>query len=140
MAYNRFRTCTPEADWRSFRTEVPSGSTYEIGQLQLVNDTWGQVLSSQDNSQGNEPVGTSIVAGKAVAFVYNAEKILVEKADGTGLVINEGDKVYVDHTTREVYNTNAANRTCIGICTEPATWDDDLVEIDLKGDSMTDQA
>lgn len=140
MAYNRLRTCTPEGDWRSFRSTVPSGATKVIGTMYLIQDTWAMAFASEDNSQGAEPVGTSIAAGKEVVFIYNAEKIMVAKADGTGLVILVGDKVYLDHTTKELYVTNAAGRTCIGICTEDAIYSDTFVEIDLKGDSMTDQA
>ena len=140
MATNRFRTCTPEGDWRSFRTTVPSGVTKVIGTYYLINDTWAMCFASEDNFEGGEPVGTGIAAGKEVSMIYNAEKIMGPKSQDTGSAFLTGEFVYIDTTTKIIYNSNNAQRTCIGTCTEAASDSDDFVEFDLKGDSMTDQA
>jgi len=139
MAFNKLRTCTPEADWRTFKFTVPSGVTKVIGTLYLINDTWAMVFASEDNLQGGEPVGTSIAAGKVVLAVYNAEKILVPKLSATGSAIEVGEKVYVSAAGNVSSTKDGTYDTCIGICTESALFDDTAVEIDLKGDSMTDQ-
>lgn len=134
------RTCTPEGDIRTFEFTIPSGATKIIGTLYLINDTWAVVFASEDNHLGGEGVGDSIAAGKKVAMMYNCEKIMVAKAAGTGTAIVVGEKVYVDHAVKDVYNTNAGDRTCIGICVWAAADAATEVMIDLKGDSMTDQA
>ena len=140
MALDRFRTCTPEGDWRSFKYTIPSGVTKIIGTYYIINNTWGMVLASEDNFEGNEPVDTVIAAGKVISFIYNCEKILGPKSTDTGSAITVGEFVYIDTTTKIIYGTNAAGRTCIGTCVENAADADAWVEFDLKGDSMTDQA
>lgn len=137
MAYNRFRTTTPQADWRSFR--VPFSSDLQVivvGQLYLVQDTWAMAFA------GNFANGETIDTDEQDEWVgiYNCEKLLVDKSTETGSAFLVGDKVYVDHVNKTVHNTNAGGRTCIGTCTEAAADSDTVVEIDLKGDSMTDQA
>lgn len=136
MAYDIMRSDR----YRSVVEEVPSGATKIIGTLYLINsDSWAVAFSSEDNSAGGEGVGDSIAAGKDVVLVYNCDKIMVAKAAGTGTAISVLEKVYVDHAVKDVYNTNAGDRTCIGVATEPASDTATTVEIDLKGDSMTDQ-
>ena len=134
------RTCTPEGDYRSFEYTIESGVTKIIGTLYIINDTWAITFASEDNHLGGESVGSIIVAGKKVTMIYNCEKIMVAKAAGSGTAISVGEKVYVDHAVKDVYNTNAVDRTCIGICVRCVGDDAEEVMIDLKGDSMTDQA
>jgi predicted RecA/RadA family phage recombinase len=136
MAYNRFRTATPMADWRSFRVPFcTSTETVVVGTLYLVNDTWCMAFS------GDYADGETIETDEHDEWVgiYNCEKLLVDKSTETGSAFLVGEKVYVDPATKLVHNANASGYVCIGICTEPADDDDERVEIDLKGDSMTDQ-
>jgi len=137
MAFNRWRTATPMADWRTFRVPFSSDNQLVyVGTLYLVQETWCMAFSG--NFADAELIDTDIQ--DEWVGLYNCEKLLVDKSTETGSAFLVGDFVYVDHVTKLVHNTNAAGRTCIGICTEPAADDDVTVEIDLKGDSMTDQA
>lgn len=135
MAFNRWRTATPMADWRTFRVPFSSDNdAVYVGTLYLVQETWCMAFS------GNF-ADTVLIAGQDEwVGLYNCEKVLVDKGTDTGSAFLVGDFVYVDHVTKLVHTTNAAGRTCIGTCTEPAADCDSRVEIDLKGDSMTDQA
>jgi hypothetical protein len=140
MAYDRFRTATPMADWRSFVAPIISDDVdIIIGTLYLVQNTWGMAFNA--GPVGAYSVGDTIDTDvyDEYVLVYNAEKILVLKDTATGSGFEVGQKVYVNHVNSNVYNSNAVGRTCIGICTEAAADDDTTVEIDLKGDSMTDQ-
>ena len=133
------RTIAPPGDWRSFPFAIPSGGDAKvIGTLYLINDTWAWCFSSEDNHLGDETNGSIIAAGKEVIFIYNAEK--VELLKETGAAIAVGEKVYVHHVTKALSATNSANHTCIGTCVVNAAAAAALVIIDLKGDSMTDQA
>lgn len=127
-------------NYRSFLApDVTTGQagTINCGDLLLVEDTWGVAFNATVATGDAIPVGSSVV------LIYNCDKIMVVKTAGQGTAIPCGEHVYVVPTTLEVYG--AATKAdpadvCIGICTEPAVADDVLVEIDLKGDSMTDQA
>ena len=136
---NFVRTETPDGDIRSFRYTNGSGVSKLVGTLYLIHDTWAIAFASDLNHLGNEGFGATMGPGRQVTMLYNVEKVMVAKAAGSGTAIAVGEKVYVDHVVKDVYNTNAGDRTCIGICTEAAAAAATQVEIDLKGDSMTDQ-
>ena len=131
--YGRIATETPDGDWRSFKHTIATGETFVVGTLYLINDTWGMAYDY-------DFADAETITDDEVVLIYNCEKIWVDKGTDSGDTFNPGDKVYVHHTTKLVSDTNSANHTCIGICVHPAVASDTKVLIDLKGDSMTDQA
>jgi len=124
------RTATPMGDWRSFKftceetdgwVGIKDGWAARTPWLYLVQDTVGALLESVDF--GDEGV-----------LIYHAEKILVPKMTETTDIFLPGDRVYWDPATRYVTPTYDSAYYWIGIATEPADANDELVEIDLKGD------
>lgn len=119
----KLRTACPNGDWRSFVVTAPSGGV-TAGQMDLIEDTVGVYAQTAD-------------AGEDVAFIYEAEKILVPKSTTTGAgEFTAGDKVYFDHTDEEVNNDSGSNYLC-GICVKDADVDDTEVLIDLHGAAVT---
>lgn len=116
-------TACPNGDWRSFVVTAPSGGV-TAGQMDLIEDTVGVYAQTAD-------------AGEDVAFIYEAEKILVPKSTTTGAgEFTAGDKVYFDHTDEEVNNDSGSNYLC-GIAVKDADVDDTEVLIDLHGAAVT---
>jgi hypothetical protein len=66
------------------------------------------------------------------AFVYQADKILVPKVDGSGLSIAQGEKVYFVSASAAVTGTAGSNTLC-GRCLEAAVAGDTTVLIALNG-------
>ena len=124
------RTATPMGDWRSFKftceetdgwVGIKDGRASSTPWLYLVQDTVGALLESVDF--GDEGV-----------LIYHAEKFLVAKTTESTDIFLPGDRVYWDPATRFVTPTYDSAYYWIGIATEPADANDELVEIDLKGD------
>jgi predicted RecA/RadA family phage recombinase len=119
----KLRTACPNGDWRSFVVTAPSGGVTR-GQMDLIHDTVGVYAQDAD-------------AGEDVAFIYEAEKIVVPKSVTTGAgEFSAGDKVYFDHADEEVNNDSGSNYMC-GIALEDAAVDDTEVLIDLHGAAVT---
>jgi len=137
------RTLTPPGDWASFKlVDIPTGAigTYAVDELALIQSTWGVCMHDKYMSE------EAIPPGEHVILIYQCEKILVRKTHGTGQGILVGQKVYVDDSLGNApwscYGGNVKADpadTCIGICVQDATADDEFVLIDLGGDDMTDQ-
>ena len=127
-------------NYRSFLAgNVATGQlgTINCGDLLLVGQTWGMAFNALT------PIGDPIPVGEEVVLFYNCDKIMVHKTHGQGAAILVGWHVYVRPLTLDVYGAATKadpSHTCIGTATEPAAADDIMVEIDLKGDSMTSQA
>ena len=119
----KLRTAAPSGDCRSFVVTAPSGGVTR-GQMDLIEDTVG--VYAQDADAGDE-----------VAFIYEAEKIVVPKSTTTGAgEFTAGDKVYFDHADEEVNNDSGSNYLC-GIALEDAAVGDTEVLIDLHGAAVT---
>ena len=71
-------------------------------------------------------------AGDSVAFIYNAEGILVPKQTGTGTALAIGALVYYDAAEGGVNGDPTGNTLC-GIVRVAAATTDATVEIDLDG-------
>ena len=71
-------------------------------------------------------------AGAEVAFIYNAERILVPKQTGTGTALAIGALVYFDAAEAGVNGDPTGNTLC-GAVRVAALTTDATVEIDLDG-------
>ena len=127
-------------NYRSFLVgNVTSGTlgTAICGWPLLSNATWGIAFNALT------PTDDAIAVDEEVVLIYNCDKIMVPKLTGAGTAWLVGQKVYVTPATLLCYAAAAKaapTDVCIGIATMPQAAADDLGEIDLKGDSMTDQA
>jgi len=109
----------PASGCKRFEATTPSGG-YTAGVLYKVQDTWAI------------PFATYAAAATAV-MIYAAERALVTKKTGTGESIAEGDRVYVNSTTKAVSKTKGSGDECVGVCTKSATATATQVEIELDG-------
>lgn len=91
-----------------FKSNIPSGGTRVIGNTYLVQDTYGvafaaSVAAEQGASTinvGGGIVGTTFnVAGTPIVYIYYAERILLNKAVGTGEAFVVGNDVWLDPAT-----------------------------------------
>ena len=137
-----FRTNTPMGDWRSFKWTLDVSENWENGKLYLVNDTVCLLFMGDikyNTTTGCPDEDQYLQYGEVGVFVYHIEKVMVHKANGSGLSSFDcGDHIYWSGTNGDpVHSTWASGNYWIGICTAPATDIDTLVEIDLMGDKAT---
>lgn len=136
---SNFRTSTPMGDWRSFKfTHAEQGVTYEEGKLYKIGDTVGllflDVLYNSDGSKADP----EIEVGAEGVLVYHIEKVMVYKDAETGDDFGVGDKVYWSGVQGDPVTPNwTSGYYWIGICTRAALFNDAMVEIDLKGDKVS---
>jgi predicted RecA/RadA family phage recombinase len=104
--------------WRAL-TYTVAGSAVTAGAMTKLNDTVGVYFESKS-------------VGEDVAFVYEAEKILLPKAAGSGLTIAQGAKVYFDNSAKTITPTSGGNTLC-GRCVVAADADDTTVLVDFNG-------
>jgi predicted RecA/RadA family phage recombinase len=98
---------------------VTLGGTKVAGAMDKIEDTVGVYYEG----------GAS---GEAVAFVFQADKILLPKADGSGLTIAQGAKIYFDNSAKKVTPTSGGNTLC-GRCLSAAGATDTTVLCVLEG-------
>jgi len=129
------RTATPMGVWKSFPfTHSESGVTYTEGQLYLIRDTVGVLLLNIQYTSAGCKKAKTIDVGSDGVLIYNAEKIVVDKEEGTGLTFAPGQIVYWSGTQADpVTPTATSGYIAIGIAVEAAEADDDTVIIDLEG-------
>ena len=113
------RTSPPPGQTASVKLTAGSGGVTG-GTLIKVNDIVGMVFDDAD--EGDEYV-----------LFYVAEKIEVPKLEGAGSAFEIGDHVYYDATLQTVTPIQAAGLWRIGVATEAADDDAEVVEIDLEG-------
>ena len=113
------RTNPPPGTYHSVKLVAGSGGVTG-GTLIKVNDVVGMVFADADE-------------GEEYVLVYVCEKIEVPKLEGAGSAFVVGDNVYYDATLQTVTPIQAAGLWRIGVATEAADDDDDVVEIDLEG-------
>ncbi len=92
------------------------GSAVSAGDIVALGDIFGAVV---EDTAANDPG----------VVIYQAEKIVLPKATGTG-AIAAGDKVYYDATNKDITSTATAN-TLVGIATVAAADGDTTIEIDF---------
>ncbi|MFW6124463.1 MAG: DUF2190 family protein [Acidobacteriota bacterium] len=123
----RVRTAAPGGDWRSLTaTCVVSGghSQYDIIK---IGDTVCVVYFEE-----------SVDLGDVFYPIYHCDKIMLDKQTGTGESFKAGDKVYWSGTNGDpVTSVYQSGYYWIAIATEDADEDDELVEVDLKGDKAS---
>jgi len=136
------RTGTPMGDWRSFKHTIDVSETWTNGELYLINETvcvlfMGDVI--YDPTTGCPISPQALGFGDEGVFIYHAEKILVDKENGSGLsAFNPGDAVYWSGTNGDpVVSTWQSGYYWIGICVQAAGQLVTQVMIDFKGDKAT---
>ncbi len=102
---------------KTLKATTGSGESYSAGEMIKVGDTIGVVV--EDVSENSEFV-----------LVYEAEKIVVPKATGTGITFSVGSNVYYDPTNKNVTNSTDGTILC-GKALEDAGENDSEVLIDL---------
>ncbi|MCX5657917.1 MAG: DUF2190 family protein [Candidatus Omnitrophica bacterium] len=70
---------------------------------------------------------------ESVAFIYQADKIVVKKAAGTGKTISQGGYVYYNSSDNAVYGASASGRRKCGIANLAGAAADTTIEITLDG-------
>lgn len=80
------------------------------GDWVLVEDTWGVVFEATADA----------VTG---TIIFKCEAMLVKKSTGTGLSITEGDRLYLNITTKVVSKTDGTGDILVGIALADATAD-----------------
>lgn len=117
----KLRTGLPGGVWKSFVVTAPSGGVTR-GQMDLIEDTVGVYAQDAD-------------AGAQVAFIYQAEKIVVPKNTASGTdIFKAGDKVYFDHADAKVTaDADSGTNLRCGIALEDVDAADTEVKIDLLG-------
>lgn len=98
---------------------VTLGTTVTQGQMAKINDTVGFYVEAGDS-------------GDLVAFVYQADKVIVPCASVTSGSFTQGSKVYFDAADAEV-NESASGNTLCGVVLETPTTGVEEVEIELDG-------
>jgi len=102
---------------KTLKARTQEGESYSAGEMVKVNDTIGVVVEEvEENSD--------------FVLVYEAEKIIVPKATGTGVSFSVGDNVYYDGNQKKVTNNSSGTILC-GKALESAGDDDEEVLIDL---------
>ena len=113
------RTSPPPGQTASVKLTAGSGGV-TAGTLIKVNDIVGMVFDDADLDE-------------EYVLYYVAEKVEVPKLEGAGSAFTIGDHVYYDATLQTVTPIQAVGLYRIGVATEPADDDDEVVEIDLEG-------
>ncbi|OGP58266.1 MAG: hypothetical protein A2V67_20515 [Deltaproteobacteria bacterium RBG_13_61_14] len=102
---------------KTLKATTGTSETLSAGGMTVVGDTLGVVV---------EDAGTS----SDFVLVYEAEKIVVPKATGTGRNLAAGSSVYYDATAQKVTDVATGNAKC-GKALEAAGENDDEVLVDL---------
>jgi len=102
---------------KTLKATTGTSETLSAGGMTVVGDTLGVVV---------EDAGTS----SDFVLVYEAEKIVVPKATGTGRTLAAGSNVYYDATAQKVTDVATGNTKC-GKALEAAGENDDEVLVDL---------
>lgn len=102
---------------KTLRAATDAEETLRAGEMTMVGDTIGVVVED---------------AGPESDFVlvYEAEKIVVPKATGTGRAFTPGATVFYDATAKQVTNAAEGNIKC-GKALTAAAEDDEEALIDL---------
>ncbi len=100
---------------KTLKATTDSTTTHSAGDMVVVEDTIGVVV---------EDAGTS----SEFVLVYEAEKILVPKADGVSF--STGDLVYFDSGNNNITSESTGNTKC-GRALQAAGTSDDEALIDL---------
>lgn len=98
---------------------VTLGGTKTAGAMDKIQDTVGVYYEAG-------------VSGDEVAFVYQADKILLPKTAGSGLTIAQGAKIYFDNSAKSITPTSSGNTLC-GRCLVAAGATDTTVLCVLEG-------
>jgi len=102
---------------KTLRARTGEEESYSAGEMVKVNDTIGVVVEDvEENSD--------------FILVYEAEKIIVPKATGSGVSFSVGDNVYYDGSQKKVTN-NASQTVLCGKALESAGDDEGEALIDL---------
>lgn len=102
---------------KTLKASTGTSETHSAGDMIAVGGTVGVVV---------EDVGTS----SDFILVYDAEKIVVPKATGTGISFSPGDNVYYDPNANCVTSVSTDNTKC-GKALESADTSDDELLMDL---------
>jgi len=102
---------------KTLKAKTGEGESYSAGAMIKVQDTIGIVV--EDVAENSEFV-----------LLYEAEKVIVPKATGTGINFSVGDNVYYDATAKKVTNSSSGNTLC-GKALESAGDNDAEFLIDL---------
>jgi len=102
---------------KTLKAATGTDETLSAGDMTVVGDTLGVVV---------EDAGVS----SDFVLVYEAEKIVVPKATGTGRTLAVGADVYYDASANKVTDVATSNTKC-GKALEAAGENDDEVLIDL---------
>jgi len=84
---------------KTLKAKTGEGETLSAGAMVKVNDTIGVVV--EDAAENSEFV-----------LIYEAEKIIVPKATGTGISFSAGDNVYYDAAAKKVSSASSGNTLC----------------------------
>lgn len=105
-------------NFKSITVTTPTAG-YTAGDMVKVEDTVGVIAETK-------------TVGLDAVLIYQCDKIVVPKTDGSGITFAKGDKVYYDGTAKKVTNVSSGNTLC-GRATEAALATDTTAEIDLQG-------
>lgn len=113
-----------------FKSNIPSGAGRRIGNIYLVQDTYGVAFAASVAAEqaaatiavGGGIVGTLFaVAGTPIVYIYEAEKIMLPKMVGTGENFVVGDDVWLDLATLTVTPNFVSGRLWVGTAQKSAT-------------------
>lgn len=125
-----FRILPTGGDYYEFKQNIPSGATRVIGNIYLVQDTYGVAFAASVAAEqaaatinvGGGIVGTSFaVAGTPIVYIYEAEKIMLPKKTGTGESFLVGDDVFLDPINLNVSPTQVSGYLWVGTAQKAAT-------------------
>lgn len=123
----KLRTKLESAKTLSF-VNTSASDAYQAGEMLVVGSTIG-VLVENVGKSGQVPTD-EYPNGDEGVLVYEAEKIVLPKAVGTGQSFSVGDAIYYDAANRNVCATSSGNTPC-GRALESAGVNDDEVLADL---------
>lgn len=113
-----------------FKQNIPSGAIRVIGNIYLVQDTYGVAfaasvaaeMAAATIARGGGIVGTPFaMAGTPIVYIYEAEKIMLPKMVGTGEAFVVGDDVWLCPALLTVSPNFVTGRLWVGTAQKAAT-------------------
>lgn len=87
-----------------------TNSTYAAGEMAVIGSTIGVVVENAGTS--GQAISDTYPNGPDGVLVYEAEKIVLPKADGAGESFVVGDVIYYDAAAKNVTATSTGNTKC----------------------------
>ena len=123
----KLRTKLESAKTLSF-TNAATNATYSAGGMTVIGSTVGVVIENVGTS--GQAMSDTYPNGPDGVLVYEAEKVVLPKATGTGDSFAVGTRIYYDAAAKNVTSTSTGNTLC-GRALEAAGTADTEVLADL---------